>query len=207
MRDDQIAQLKAALRPFGEEAIQPGDVELLRLIRQVITSAGLVRIERVTGTLPENAHGVIDERSVVTSHPTYTAAIDLKTTLDEILAAQAAPPVSVQEVDGDPLGSVANFIFPNGSLAIDEDSDTATVTFSSGATITELDDVPDVNAPAPSDGDLLAWDAGAMEWVNVPATATSGRYQMYVLTTDGMGGFNFVTDIDGNLVTTLEYLE
>lgn len=201
------ADLEAICRQVAEAALLPSDVELLRLIRQAITGAGLIRVERLSGTLPPNAHGTINDESVVVSFPSYTAAIDLQTLLGEILAAQAAPPISVEEEDGDPLGSVSGFVFPNGSISIDEDTDIATVTFSVGATITELDDVPDVNASSPDDGDLLAWDSTPGEWKNVPATATSGRYQMYVLTNDGMGGFNFVTDIDGNLVTTLEYLE
>lgn len=37
-----------------------------------------------------------------------------------------------------------------------------------GGTITELDDIPDVNAPSPSDGDALVWDNGAGEWVAAP---------------------------------------
>lgn len=37
-----------------------------------------------------------------------------------------------------------------------------------GTTITELDDVPDVNAPTPGDGDVLTWDATPGEWVALP---------------------------------------
>lgn len=170
MRDDQIAQLKAALRPFGEEAIQPGDIELLRLIKQVMTSSGLVRVERLSGPLPENFHGTIHDESVLVSFPAYSAAIELQTLLGEMLAHDAAPPLAVQEADGTPSGTVSTIIWPNGSLAVDDDSDTATVTFSA---ITELDDIPDVNAPSPSDGDLLAWDATPGEWVNVPAPSSS----------------------------------
>lgn len=34
--------------------------------------------------------------------------------------------------------------------------------------ITQLDDVPDVDAASPSDGDALLWDAGTSEWVAQP---------------------------------------
>lgn len=40
-----------------------------------------------------------------------------------------------------------------------------------GSSITELDDVPDVNAPSPSNGDVLTWDSTPGEWV---AAAPSG---------------------------------
>lgn len=35
-----------------------------------------------------------------------------------------------------------------------------------GSPITELDDVPDVNAPAPSNGEVLTWDSTPGEWVS-----------------------------------------
>lgn len=196
------ADLEAICRQVAEAALLPSDVELLRLIRQAITGAGLIRVERLSAPLPPNAHGTINDESVVVSFPDYTASIDLESLLGEILAAQAAPQLAIQELDADPSGNIRTLIVPDGSLTVDED--TATLDFSS---ISSLDELSDVNAPAPDDGDLLAWDSTPGEWVNVPATATSGRYQMYVLTSDGMGGFNFVTDIDGNLVTSLEYLE
>ncbi len=37
------------------------------------------------------------------------------------------------------------------------------------ATVAELDDVGDVNAPAPNDGDVLTWDATPGEWVASPS--------------------------------------
>lgn len=37
-----------------------------------------------------------------------------------------------------------------------------------GSTITELDDIPDVNAPSPSAGDVLTWDDTPGEWVASP---------------------------------------
>lgn len=43
-----------------------------------------------------------------------------------------------------------------------------------GTTISELDDVPDVNAPTPSDGDVLTWDATPGEWVAAPAAGGGG---------------------------------
>lgn len=38
-------------------------------------------------------------------------------------------------------------------------------------TITELDDVPDVNAPTPSNGDVLTWDSTPGEWVAAAPSA------------------------------------
>lgn len=40
-----------------------------------------------------------------------------------------------------------------------------------GATIAALDDIPDVNAPSPSDGDVLTWDSTPGEWVPAAPTA------------------------------------
>lgn len=41
-------------------------------------------------------------------------------------------------------------------------------------TISVLDDVPDVNVPTPSDGDVLTWDNGAGEWVSSAPTGGGG---------------------------------
>lgn len=76
-----------------------------------------------------------------------------------------------------------------------------------GSSITSLDDIPDVNVPTPADNDVLSWDSGAGEWIALPVVAVSGQYRMYVLVSDGMGGFDFVVDGSGNLVVTLENLE
>lgn len=40
-----------------------------------------------------------------------------------------------------------------------------------GSSISELDDIPDVNAPTPSNGDVLTWDSTPGEWVNLPPAA------------------------------------
>lgn len=49
-----------------------------------------------------------------------------------------------------------------------------------------LDDLTDVNAPTPADGDVLTWDNGAGEWVAAAPTAGGG-------TIDGSGTANKVT--------------
>lgn len=41
-------------------------------------------------------------------------------------------------------------------------------------TISALDDVPDVNAPSPSDGDVLTFDSGSGDWVNAAPTGGGG---------------------------------
>jgi hypothetical protein len=69
------------------------------------------------------------------------------------------------------------------------------------AGISELDDVPDVNAPAPSNGDVLTWDSTPGEWVASPLPAagafvigdatdvdTTGVADGDVLTYDSGGG-------------------
>jgi hypothetical protein len=130
MRDDQIAQLKAALRPFGEEAIQPGDVKLLQLIKRAINEAGIIRPGAIP-ILPPNAHGTINDESIAVAITGYSGITNLEEMLIHILAGLAAPPLAVQEADGTPSGTVSTIILPNGSLAVDDDSDTATVTFAS----------------------------------------------------------------------------
>jgi len=49
--------------------------------------------------------------------------------------------------------------------------DDGTLTVLGGASVAELDDVGDVNAPTPSNGDVLTWDSTPGEWV---ATAPTG---------------------------------
>jgi hypothetical protein len=107
MRDDQLAQLKSALRPFGEEAIQPGDVRLLKLIDQVLTGSGLVRVERLAGTIPANFHAPVNEASVIVSHPSFSSAVDLATLLEQLIASIASE--FAEELTGGDPGDVIYF--------------------------------------------------------------------------------------------------
>ena len=53
--------------------------------------------------------------------------------------------------------------------------DTDTISFdelAAGSSIAALDDIPDVNAPSPSDGDVLTWDSTPGEWVAAAPTGT-----------------------------------
>jgi hypothetical protein len=43
-----------------------------------------------------------------------------------------------------------------------------------GGGISELDDVPDVDAPSPADGDVLTFDSGSGEWINAAPTGGGG---------------------------------
>lgn len=55
--------------------------------------------------------------------------------------------------------------------------DTDTISFdelAAGSSIAALDDIPDVNAPSPSDGDVLTWDSTPGEWVAAAPTGGSG---------------------------------
>ena len=53
----------------------------------------------------------------------------------------------------------------NGSLEVPTKNAVRDKIESLGSGITELDDVPDVNAPSPSNGDVLTWDSTPGEWV------------------------------------------
>lgn len=57
-----------------------------------------------------------------------------------------------------------------GATAPDGNGDRRPVwrTESGGSPIAALDDVPDVNTPAPGDGDVLTWDSTPGEWVALP---------------------------------------
>ncbi len=70
-----------------------------------------------------------------------------------------------------------------------------------------LDDLSDVTAPAPDDGDLLSWDDGTGQWVNIPAPSggvseitdlpTAETTTALVLHPDGAGGVEWGTDATG----------
>lgn len=64
-----------------------------------------------------------------------------------------------------------------------------------GGGITELDDIPDVNAPTPANGDVLTWDSTPGEWVpQAPAGAGS-----FVL--DDATDVNAPTPANGDVLT------
>lgn len=64
-----------------------------------------------------------------------------------------------------------------------------------GSSITELDDVPDVNAPTPANGDVLTWDSTPGEWVNA-APAGAGAFVL-----DDATDVNAPTPSDGDVLT------
>lgn len=70
----------------------------------------------------------------------------------------------------------------------------------------KLDDIPDVNAPAPTNGHVLGWDSSTSKWTNrAPTTAASGSVLTDTsLTGDGSGGSHLSVndDPDGFLTTT-----
>ena len=63
-----------------------------------------------------------------------------------------------------------------------------------GSGITELDDVPDVNAPTPSNGDILTWDSTPGEWV--AAAPSSGIAEL-----DDIPDVNAPTPANGDVLT------
>jgi hypothetical protein len=201
-RDRVNAKLEAALRPFAEEAIPGADVDLLALIRKVVTDSGMVRVERLSGPIPPNAIGVVQEASVQVSHPAFSTTASLATLLDQIIAGLAAGSIGVAEGDGSPSGAARTLVFPNGTLSLDLGAQRATIAI---PVIDVLDDIGDVAASSPSDGDRLTWDAGASAWI--AAAPAIGRYRQYVVVSDGAGGFSFIDDGTGHPVESLEALE
>jgi hypothetical protein len=53
----------------------------------------------------------------------------------------------------------------NITITVDDPGDTITIAASGGGGGGDLDDLGDVNAPSPSDGDVLMWDSTPGEWV------------------------------------------
>lgn len=60
-----------------------------------------------------------------------------------------------------------------------------------GVGASALDDLTDVNAPAPADGDVLTWTATPGEWVSAAPEAV-GRYRQILIADDGSGGWGFI---------------
>lgn len=63
-----------------------------------------------------------------------------------------------------------------------------------GSVISELDDIPDVNAPTPADGDVLTWDSTPGEWV--PLAPTGGSNAL-----DDLTDVDAPTPSDGDVLT------
>jgi hypothetical protein len=76
------------------------------------------------------------------------------------------------------------------------------------ASTSKLDDVPDVNAPAPTNGQVLGWDSGSSRWTaRAPTTAASGSVLTDTsLDGDGSSGtpLGVTFDPDGLLTTTVD---
>lgn len=52
---------------------------------------------------------------------------------------------------------------------------------SASAAIAELDDIPDVNAPSPSNNDVLTWDSTPGEWVAAPLPTASNPTESIIV--------------------------
>lgn len=97
------------------------------------------------------------------------------------------------------------------ALSIDYTQLTGTPTF-------ELDDIADVDAPAPTDGDVLTWNAGSSEWIAAAPTGGGGSQYLDdlldveapypnvgdVLTWDGYGWVNEAPTIPTTYITELD---
>lgn len=82
----------------------------------------------------------------------------------------------------------------NGSLEVPTKNAVRDKIESLGSGITELDDVPDVNAPTPTNGDVLTWDSTPGEWV---AAAPSGG----IAELDDVPDVNAPTPSNGDVLT------
>src|SRR5690349_2452498 len=74
------------------------------------------------------------------------------------------------------------------------------------ANITKLDDVPDVNAPSPADGNTLAWQASTSTWIpaaNVEALAAVKNNGSTVLANAQQLNWSsaFAVTVDGSIAT------
>lgn len=78
----------------------------------------------------------------------------------------------------------------NKKITVDE----AKIALGVGTPIAELDDVPDVNAPTPSNGDVLTWDSTPGEWV--AAAPASGIAEL-----DDIPDVNASTPANGDVLT------
>jgi hypothetical protein len=70
-----------------------------------------------------------------------------------------------------------------------------------GGGVSELDDIPDVDAPSPADGDVLTFASGSGDWINAAPTGgsavwgTPSRTHVYRATDQNVAGSGTVTDI------------
>lgn len=82
----------------------------------------------------------------------------------------------------------------NGSLEVPTKNAIRDKIESLGSGITELDDIPDVNAPTPANGDVLTWDSTPGEWVAAAPTGGSNAL-------DDLTDVDAPTPSDGDVLT------
>lgn len=125
----------------------------------VITSNGAIQIE-----IHKNGSVVFSASTTITSPTTdYNCYATQDAGIDTFVA-------------GDELQLYINHTVFVGSTAVFA---TAELVYDGDVPV-NLDDLADVNAPAPNDGDVLTWDDGASEWV---AAAGSGSTSVVATTT------------------------
>lgn len=68
----------------------------------------------------------------------------------------------------------------------------------------KLDDIPDVNAPAPTNAQVLGWDSSTQKWTpRAPTTAAAGSVQHdTTLSGDGSGGSPLAVVLTGGYLTS-----
>lgn len=68
-----------------------------------------------------------------------------------------------------------------------------------GSSVVDLDDLGDVDAPSPADGDVLTWDSGASEWIAAAPTPGSGGEDTSFVEVDPSGSTETIDCSDARL--------
>jgi hypothetical protein len=172
-----------------------------------ITSGGA---SVLIGSSP-SIHNTLSGRSAADAHPASSitntpagdiAATDVQSALNELdtdkvkvagqLGGTAASPtvLGIRET-----GGPTNLTF--GAIADGEFlKRVGTDVVSVGSTAGDLDDINDVNAPTPNDGDLLTYDSGTLEWVAAPPSGG-------ISSLDDVGDVNVPSPSDGEVLQWL----
>ncbi len=194
-------------------AVTIGDgVETVYTVNHNLDSTDvLVQVWEVGGgkALVQPAVAVVDADNITI---TFTLAPDV----DEfrVIVASTGGIVPEHDHDADYAPAAHNHDADYADVAHDHDSDYAPLThnhdldYADIAHVHALDDLSDVDAAAPADGDVLTWVEANNAWEAATPTGgtASGQYRQFVWEVSG-GAFTFVTDNAGNPIFDLVDLE
>lgn len=172
--------------------------------------------EVTLATIPFTATGSLTAQDVVATWVNTTAyryfELDIGTSDTyrihawELYEGTLATDISGHVDATDDAHDASAIAYDNGSSGLASDNlQDAIDELAGGPVITALDDIPDVNAPSPSDADVLTWDNGAGEWVAAAPTGaaditdlpTAETDTSLVLHPDGAGGVEWGADDTG----------